>query len=104
MSRIHGTPFAQIPEWILDSSDLTDKAVRLFCVLDRYANDSGRAFPGRTKLAERLGCSPNSLDRALAELVEVGALVVESRYREDGGRTSNDYWLWPALPSGGDTP
>lgn len=95
--QVYSEPFAQIPEWLIDS-DVSDRAIRAFLVLHRHANKEGYAFPGRAAIAERLGCSPASLDRALNELREVGAIV--SRQRKDGNAViGNDYWLWPAHPS-----
>lgn len=110
MSRIYGEPFAAIPQRFLDS-DVSDRAIRLLAVLNRYADTDGRAFPGRPKLAERLRCGVSSLDRAITELIAVGAITVEPHFRADGSRAANSYWLWPAtppvtrpLPTGGDTP
>ncbi len=100
MSRMHGVPFAQTPEWLLDA-DVSDRAIRLFAILTRYAGEKDRAFPGRPKIAERCRCSVNSIDRAMAELVEVHAIVIEPHYRPDGSRTSNSYWIWPAVPEEG---
>lgn len=95
--KLHGHRFATVPEWVLDA-DVSDRALRLFAVLARYADKEGRAFPSRRTLAERLRCSPASLDRALAELAAVDALVVVPQSRADGGRSSNSYYLWPAQP------
>src|SRR5205807_836298 len=63
--------------------------------LTRYADREGRGFPGRRVLAERLRCSVDSIDRALRELVDVGAVRVEERcdVAGDGGRLTNDYHL-----------
>ncbi len=97
MSRLHHEPYAQLPERLLDA-DVSDRAIRLWCILDRHANSDGRAWPGRPKLAQRLRCGVSSLDRALAELVDSGLVLVEPQYRGDGSRTSNSYWLWPATP------
>lgn len=92
MSKVHGSRFAQIPEWVLDSP-ISDRAVRAYCVLARYANSDSRAHPGRRKMADRMDCSTDSLDRALKELVAIGALEIRARFRENGDRTSNDYHL-----------
>lgn len=97
MTRVYGAPFGKVPEWLLDT-DVSDRAVRLFAVLDRYADTDGRAFPGRPKLAERLRCGVSSLDRALAELVACSAVLTQPHYRADGSRAANSYWLWPAHP------
>jgi hypothetical protein len=73
---VHGETFARIPERLLDR--VSDRALRLYAMLDRYAGADGLAFPFRSTLAERLGCSVDSVDRALAELVAADALEVAS--------------------------
>jgi len=88
--------FAIIPESIL-YSDISDKALRLYCVLRRYADKgSGESHPSRRTLAEKTKCSVDTVDRAIRELQDIGALVVEHRFidSEDGLKkenTSNNY-------------
>ncbi len=95
--QVYAVPFAQIPEWILDA-EISDRAVRLFCVLHRHANENGRAFPGRSSIAKRMRCSTPSIDRALTELRDIGA-VVSVQKKVGPAIVGNDYWLWPAAPS-----
>jgi predicted transcriptional regulator len=72
--------FAIIDEWVLDL-DISDRALRLYAILMRYADkDTHKAFPSRKTLAERLKCSPASVDRASIELVEAGLMSKEQRY------------------------
>ena len=72
--------FAIIDEWILDLS-ISDRALRLYAVLNRYADkDTHKAFPSRRTLAERLNCSPKSVDRAIGELIEASLLEKEQRW------------------------
>lgn len=89
-------PFALIPEWVLDA-EISDRAVRLYAVLGRYADNAGESHPSRTTLAKRVQCSRDSIDRAIRELEGVGALSAEPRYEDDeeGGRrqTSNLYTI-----------
>jgi hypothetical protein len=73
--------FARLPEWVLDAA-ISDKAVRLFAVLLRHADKGGKAFPSRARIADRLHCSIDSVDRAMAELKHLGAVHVE----QQGGR------------------
>src|SRR3954466_8530656 len=74
--------FAIVPEWVLDA-DISDAALRLYAVLLRYGQTSGQRMPSRAVLAARLRKrSKDSVDRALKELVRVGAVVV--RRRRDG--------------------
>lgn len=91
--------FAQIPEWVLFHEDLSPQAVRLYCVLARFSE--GRAWPGRQLLAERLQAkSTKTVDRALKDLVDVGAITVIPRWDEAGDRTSNAYKVHVAPPEG----
>src|SRR3954447_4798815 len=71
--------FAIVPEWVLDA-DISDAALRLYAVLLRYGQSSGHRMPGRRLLASRLHkrCT-DSVDRALKELVGIGAVVVQHR-------------------------
>jgi len=99
VSRIYGVPYGTIPEWVLDA-DISDRAVRLWVVLDRYAGQNDRAYPGRRATAERMRCSVDSVDRAMAELVAIDAVIVHAEYRNDRSQTTNSYYLWPAKPDG----
>jgi predicted transcriptional regulator len=72
--------FAIIDEWVLDL-DISDRAVRLYALLMRYADkDTHKAFPSRKTLAERLKCSPASVDRASMELIDVGLMSKKQRH------------------------
>src|SRR5690348_16651160 len=71
--------FAIIPEWVLDAP-ISDCALRLYAVLLRYGHSSGARMPGRATLARRLRKnSTDTVDRAMRELVGVGAVHVEHR-------------------------
>ena len=91
-------PWVQIPEWLLNA-EVSDRAVRLYAVLGRYADRDGKAFPSRRTLATKLRCSVDTVDRAKRELEDIGALTVEHRTDEDGDPTSNLYTLH-AQPGG----
>lgn len=95
--QVYKEPFAQIPEWLLDA-DVSDRAIRVFCVLQRHADRDGRAFPGRKRLSKRCRCSTASIDRALNELRATGAVISENVFEGDA-IVGNNYWLWPATPS-----
>jgi hypothetical protein len=72
--------FSMIPEWVLDAG-VSDKAIRLYCVLARYAdNETHRAFPSRETLAKRMGCHAKSVDRAASELLKIGAVTKKQRH------------------------
>ena len=88
------------PEWLLDSL-ISDRAVRLFATLAaKYAGrDTDKAFPSRTTLALDIGCSVDSIDRAIKELEKVGALSVERRTVGKEKITSVYTLLFAATPS-----
>jgi len=84
--------FSIVPEWVLDA-DVSDRAVRLYTVLARYAdNETLQAFPSRETLAKRCRCHTKSIDRAIDELVLLGAIVKRHR-KANNGYQSNIYTL-----------
>ena len=90
--------FSIVPEWILDAN-VSDRAVRLYAVLARYADTEHTCFPARATLAERLRCSTSSVDRAINELVDADIITVKRRGGEPGtGWTSNLYTLRVSPP------
>lgn len=84
--------FSIIPEWVLVHPDLDGTAVRVFGILDRYAGASGEAWPGLQTVAERIGCSEQTVRRAIRKLEEVGAVRVEEQFIS-GRQTTNRYHL-----------
>lgn len=89
-------PFSIIPEWLLGRVSPT--AYMLYGLLARYADDTGRCWPSRRTMAERLSCSMSTVDRAVDDLRKVGALVVVPRKDDERGQLTNDYRLIRAAP------
>jgi hypothetical protein len=95
--------FAMVPEWLLDA-DVSDCAVRLYAVLLRFGQSSGARMPSRATLALRMRKkSTDTVDRAMRDLIAIGAVVVQPRYagRE---RLTNLYRVRTSRPSGSSTP
>jgi hypothetical protein len=91
--------FAVVPEWVL-LSGVSAQAIRLYAVLDRYANSNGEGTPARKKLAEKLHVrSARTVDAALKELEEIGALRKQPRFTPEGDPTSNLYVLNATPPA-----
>lgn len=84
--------FAVIPETIL-FADISSNAVRCFAILQRYANADRQCWPGQGVIAQRMRCSKDTVKRAIAELIAIGAVEVERRYTPSGDPTSNRYTL-----------
>jgi hypothetical protein len=84
---------------LLDA-EIGDCAVRLYAVLPRYGNSSGARMPGRATLARRLRKrSTDTVDRAMRELVGIGAVRVEHRYSRRQ-RLTNRYHVQTTKPAG----
>ena len=93
MTEIRSTEyFAIIPEWVLHS-DVSSNAVRLYAVLNRFANSNGHAWPSRKTIADLMRVSVATIDRAKDELVAIGALTIEARTTPSGDPSSNLYIL-----------
>jgi len=97
-SLVIDSPFAAVPEWVIDAQ-ISDTALRLYCVLLRYGNTTGHRMPSRATLAARLHKkSTDTIDRALKELEDLGALAVEHRATGTGRALTNRYHLLTASP------
>jgi len=103
--------FSIVPEWVLYSK-LSDKAIRLYGVLARFAdNQTHEAFPSRETLAEKMNCSPKSVDRAAHELIELGAITKRQRHnsslvytlRVSRGLDTGDQGGWTPVSRGVDS-
>lgn len=83
--------FAMVPESVL-YGEASDGAIRLYCVLNRHANNQGLSHPSRARLAKMMRCSMDTVDRRVEELRRLGVLGVGARHSESGQR-SNTYRL-----------
>lgn len=71
--------FGQVPGWIFESKGSAE-AVRLYGFLSYQFGGSPKGiFPGQSYLAEKLGISTRTVQRAMRELQEIGALQVRRR-------------------------
>ena len=71
-----------------------------------HAHDDGRCWPGVQGLAIKCGLGERTMRAALGDLVALGLIQSEARYRDDGSQSSNNYALnmegWvPNLHRGG---
>jgi predicted transcriptional regulator len=93
--------FAQVPHWVLELP-LSDKAVRLYAILSKYADNADRtSYPGRGTLAKLMRCHRTSVDRAVQELIDAGCITKQVRYKE-GRFTSSLYTVKRIPPSSTD--
>jgi hypothetical protein len=89
--------FAIVPEWVVFCGNA--RAIQIYAILARHTNTDRTAFPGRSRIAKLADCSPDTVDRALDVLVEIGALSKERRQKEDGSYETNLYRLFFSPPA-----
>ena len=75
------------------SSDLSHRASSVYMYLKDRADRDGKCWPAIKTIARELGLSSSTVKRALDDLCQAGLLTKETRWRENGGRTSNLYRL-----------
>jgi hypothetical protein len=85
--------YGRLPRQLVRDPDMPDRAVRLFGLLDDYADQEGKAFPSRATIADAMGCSTDSVDRAIKALEQGGWIIREVRRREDKTYDSTLYTL-----------
>ncbi len=75
--------FSIVPQWLLEA-ETSDRAIRVYALIAGYADsETLTAFPSRETLAKRANCHVKTIDRAIAELVEIGALTKQQRKNGD---------------------
>jgi hypothetical protein len=98
-------PWAAVPAWVLDSG-VSPRAVFLYAILSLYADGgaSGNGATTRTRkrLAGRLDCSVDTLDRAVTELEAVGAVAKMPTWDADGDQGPNRWRVVRVRPGGGE--
>jgi hypothetical protein len=81
-------PFAKIPVNLLKNSTLSPWSRLLYPLLLNYNSEQG-CFPGQDRLANDLGVSIDTIQRALGELAKIG--LIQSKRRGRGH--TNTYFL-----------
>ena len=83
--------WVQIPNFVVNDKNLSDKALKVLCVLSTYINNTGFGWPKQKTLAERCNCGRLTISRAIKELIDAGYVTATNLYREDEGQTVNAY-------------
>lgn len=74
-------------------SDLPSRAKQIMFYLINRANAEGTCFPSNKTIASDCGISTRTVQRTMKVLLEKGFIKRDSRFREQGGQTSNLYTL-----------
>ena len=73
--------YARIPEAVLYDDRLTSLDVRVYGVLDRYANGTGECWPGIDRIADLVVATPRAVKNSTRRLKEAGHIEVVRRGR-----------------------
>ena len=73
--------------------EIPSRAVIVYLYLYDRADKEGKCFPSHKRIATDLNISPNTVKRALNDLVYVGFVTKENRVRNNGGKSSNMYFI-----------
>lgn len=82
---------------VLDDERLTDKALRLYLHISRYANQEGYCWATNTTLAEKCSCTTRAIQLALNLLEKCGHI-----FRDEDGKGYRRIWIIQP-PSSGST-
>ena len=69
----------------------------LVMLIDFWWKPTDMPWPAKAKLAQMLGVSEKTVQRAIKRLINRGLITSEARYRSHGGQTSNRYDLNPLV-------
>ena len=83
----------------LYSSELPHRARAVYMYLHDRADKDGKCYPAIGTIAKELKLSRSTVKRAISDLEKSGRLRKEQRWRENGGKSSNLYYL--AQPDSG---
>ena len=85
--------FFMVPNRIFDL-ELKPRDFTVYCCLLRHSDSKdGSCFPSRRVIAKECGMDRKTVDSAIENLSSLGLVKKIQRYREDGTRTSNLYYV-----------
>ncbi|WP_313184948.1 helix-turn-helix transcriptional regulator [Lacrimispora sp.] len=74
-------------------SELPHRAISVFIYLHDRDDKSRKRYPAISTIARALNLSRSTVKRALSDLEKSGYLRKEQRWRENGGKSFNLYFL-----------
>ncbi len=77
----------------LYKSELPHRAVAVYMYLYDRADKDGKCYPSIGTIAKELKLSRSTVKRAITDLETMGNIRKEKRYRENGGKSSNMYYV-----------
>jgi biotin operon repressor len=89
--------FTQLPNFIINDNKLSSNAKIVYAKLLSYAWHNDRVFPGQERMAEELGMSRPTINKAVRELEGEGYLDIQRR----GQGLTNVYTLYHTVKNRG---
>ncbi|WP_041272277.1 helix-turn-helix domain-containing protein [Desulfitobacterium hafniense] len=77
----------------LYSSELPHRAVAVYMYLHDRCDKDGKCYPAIGTIARELKLSRSTIKRALSDLENSGRIRKIQRWRENGGKSSNMFYL-----------
>lgn len=77
----------------LYQEEISSRAKVVYMYLKDRSNSDGECWPAIKTIAKDTSMSVSTVKRAIADLTKSGLLRKEYRYRENGSKTSNRYYL-----------
>ncbi len=75
------------------TSELPHRARSVYMYLRDHTDKDGKCYPAIGTIARELKLSRSTVKRAIADLEQSGRLRKEQRWRENGGKSSNLYYI-----------
>lgn len=75
------------------TSELPHRARAVYMYLHDRADKDGKCYPSIGTIARELKLSRSTVKRAITDLEQSGRLRKEQRWRENGGKSSNLYYI-----------
>lgn len=75
------------------AAELPHRAVTVYMYLCDRADKNGMCFPAVSRIAVDLSLSATTVKRAISDLEQGGYITKKNRYRANGGKSSNEYFV-----------
>lgn len=85
--------FYDYPTWAWKQKTADSPSKMVLVALASFADNAGGCYPSHKRLASMSGLSLKTIKRKIALLEEQGLITTDERWRGDGTRASNQYWL-----------
>lgn len=80
-----------IPSRAVSDSELTATHLRVLCAIGSFTGKDQSAYPKQSTIAEVIGVTRETVNRAIKLLKERGYVDVADQYRDDGGQRASLY-------------